>query len=193
MDDKDKAFVSKLLRDLSHFRVGHSQLMSQGIMPALVRLAKNEDAEIKQDVASALCRLSMSPDLASDMVEEGLVEALYWLTLEDLLGLTKSVLLRSSVTCRNVVTSDEVVRKLAADSSRFTKVLDRLSTQGDFDLLVNVAVVYFRLTCLPDTIVAFHKGDLSRVNVLCLSCTACVVLLDVSLTCMNQAPTSIHK
>jgi hypothetical protein len=55
--------------------------------------------QVKQDVASALCRLSTQIDvyplLAVHALE--LVEALFWLSLEDLLALTKSVLLRVSI------------------------------------------------------------------------------------------------
>lgn len=157
--EDDKLLVSKALRDMSSFTPGHPQMMKEEMLPALVRLAKVENAEIKQDVATALCRLSSSVELAFDMVDEGLPEALYWLTLEDLLGLNKSVSLRCSVICRNVVISDDALRRVSSDSARFSKVLERLSSLSDPDLLSNVAMVCLRITGMRESMLAFHKGD----------------------------------
>lgn len=150
--------VSKALRDMSFFSPGHPQMMKEDILPALVRLAKVENAEIKQDVAAALCRLSASVELAFDMIDEGLPEALYWLTLEDLLSLNKSVFVRCSVVCRNVVVSDDALRRLSSESSRFSKVLERLSGKSDPELLLNVAMVCLRITGLRESMLAFHRG-----------------------------------
>lgn len=134
--------------------------MKEEMLPALVRLAKVENAEIKQDVAATLCRLSATVELAFDMIDEGLPEALYWLTLEDLLGLNKSVFLRCSVVCRNVVVSDDALRRLSSESARFSKVLERLSGTSDPELLVNVAMVCLRITGLRESMLAFHRGEL---------------------------------
>lgn len=127
-------------------------------MPALVRLSKAENAEIKQDVAVALCRLSSSVELAYDIADEGLADALLWLTLEDLLGLTKSVFLRCSIICRNVVTCDDALRRISTESSRMAKVFRRLSSSGDADILANVAMVCLRITGSEESMRAFHKG-----------------------------------
>lgn len=162
VDDDDKMLVSKSLRDMAAFTQGHSQFVTEGAVPALVRLAKVENAEIKQDVATALCRLSASLELALDMVDEGLAEALFWLTLEELLGLTKSVLLRCSVICRNVVLSDDALRRVSSESARVFKVLERLSSSGDADLLPNVAIVCLRITGMQDSMLAFYKGEVPR-------------------------------
>lgn len=158
--DDEKLLISKALRDMSSFVPGHPQMMKEDVLPALVRLAKVENAEIKQDVAAALCRLSASVELAFDMVDEGLPEALYWLTLEDLLALNKSVLLRCSVVCRNAVLCDDALRRISSESSRFSKVLERLSCVGDPDLLLNVAMVCLRITGMRDSMLAFHRGIL---------------------------------
>lgn len=158
VDEEDKLLVSKALRDMSSYAQGHPQMMKEDVLPALVRLAKVENAEIKQDVATALCRLSASVELAFDMVDEGLPEALYWLTLEDLLGLNKSVLLRCSVVCCNVVLSDDALRRVCGESARFSKVLQRLSDTSDSELLLNVAMVCLRITGLRESMLAFHKG-----------------------------------
>lgn len=137
-------------------------MMKENVLPALVRLAKVENAEIKQDVATALCRLSTSVEFAFDMVDEGLPEALYWLTLEDLLGLNKSVYLRCSVVCRNVVISDDAVRRVSSESTRFSKVLERLSATDDPDLLQHVAMVCLRITGMRESMLAFHRGEILR-------------------------------
>lgn len=133
--------------------------MTDGILSVLVRLAKVENAEIKQDVATALCRLSASVELALDIVDEGLAEALFWLTLEDLLGLTKSVLLRCSVVCRNVALCDNALKRISSESARMFKVLERLSSSGDPDLLPNVAIVCLRITGTQESMLAFHRGE----------------------------------
>lgn len=133
-------------------------MMKEDILPALVRLAKAENAEMKQDVATALCRLSTSVELAFELVDEGLPEALYWLTLEDLLGLHKSVFLRCSVVCRNVVVSDDALARVSSESPRFSKVLQRLSDTSDPELLLNVAMVCLRITGLRESMLAFHRG-----------------------------------
>lgn len=160
VDEEDKLLVSKALRDMSSFTPGHLQMMKENLIPVLVRLAKVENAEIKQDVATALCRLSASVELAFDMVDEGLPEALYWLTLEDLLGLNKSVYLRCGVVCRNVVISDDALRRVSSESARFSKVLERLSASGDPDLLQHVAMVCLRITGVRESMLAFHKGEM---------------------------------
>lgn len=163
--------VSKALRDMSSFTQGHPQLMKAGVLPALVRLAKVENAEIKQDVATALCRLSASVELAFDMVDGGIAEALFWLTLEDLLSVTKSVFLRCSVVCRNVVTSDDALKRISSDSSRISKVLARLSCSSDPYLLSNVAMVFLRITGTQDSMLAFHKGEILRNIIVRLECS----------------------
>ncbi len=143
---------------MSCFTPGHPQMMKEDLVPALVRLAKVEHAEIKQDVATALCRLSASVELSFYMIDEGLPEALYWLTLEDLLDLNKSVFLRCSMICRNVVLSDDALRRLSTESARFSKVLERLSRSSDPELLLNVAMVCLRITGLRESMLAFHRG-----------------------------------
>lgn len=166
VDDDDKLLVSKALRDMASFVPGHPQMMKEEALPALMRLAKVESAEIKQDVATALCRLSTTTEVAFDMVDEGLPEALYWLTLEDLLGLNKSVCLRCSVVCRNVVISDDALRRLSTESARFSKVLKRLSASSDTELLANVAMVCLRITSMRESMLAFHKGETLTVGIL---------------------------
>lgn len=160
VEEEDKLFVSKALRDMSCFSPGHPQMMKEHLLPALVRLSKVENAEIKQDVAGALCRLSTSVELAFDVVHEGLTDALYWLTLEDLLGLTKSVFLRCSVICRNMVLSDDALKRVSSESARFTKVLQRLSASNDCELLSNVAMVYLAITSLQESMLVFHGGEM---------------------------------
>lgn len=151
---------------MASFVPGHPQMMKEEVLPALMRLAKVESAEIKQDVATALCRLSTTTEVAFDMVDEGLPEALYWLTLEDLLGLNKSVCLRCSVVCRNVVISDDALRRLSTESARFSKVLKRLSASSDTEPLSNVAMVCLRITGMRESMLAFHKGERLTVSIL---------------------------
>lgn len=151
---------------MSSYTPGHPQMMKEEALPALMRLAKVESAEIKQDVATALCRLSTTTEIAFDMVDDGLPEALYWLTLEDLLGLNKSVCLRCSVICRNVVISDDALRRVSTESARFSKVLKRLSASSDPELLSNVAMVCLRITGMRESMLAFHKGEILTVSIL---------------------------
>ena len=146
---------------MSCFSPGHPQMMEEQLLPALVRLSKVENAEIKQDVAATLCRLSTSVELAYDVVHEGLTDVLYWLTLEDLLGLTKSVFLRCSVICRNIVLSDDALKRVSSESARFTKILQRLSASNDSEMLSNVAMVYLAITSLQESMLALDGGESS--------------------------------
>ncbi|CAB1104642.1 unnamed protein product [Ectocarpus sp. CCAP 1310/34] len=187
VDEEDKLLVSKALRDMSSYAQGHPQMMKEDVLPALVRLAKVENAEIKQDVATALCRLSASVELAFDMVDEGLPEALYWLTLEDLLGLNKSVFLRCSVVCCNVVVSDDALRRVSGESARFSKVLQRLSDTRDSELLLNVAMVCLRITGLRESMLAFHKDGLVA-HILGLSGRGDEDVKQICSTALNQVP-----
>eukprot|EP00903_Cladosiphon_okamuranus_P011079 g10458.t1 len=187
VDEEDKLLVSKALRDMASFSPGHPQMMKEDMLPALVRLAKVENAEIKQDVAAALCRLSESVELAFDMIDEGLPDALYWLTLEDLLGLKKSVFLRCSVVCRNVVVSDDALRRLSSESSRFSKVLVRLSGTSDPELLLNVAMVCLRITGLRESMLAFHRDGLVA-HMLDLSGRGDEDVKQICSTALNQVP-----
>lgn len=164
------------------FTQGHSQMMTDGVLPALVRLAKVENAEIKQDVATALCRLSASLELAFDIVDEGLAEALFWLTLEDLLGLTKSVFLRCSVVCRNVALCDNALKRISSESARIFKVMERLISSGDPELLPNIAIVCLRITGTPESMLAFHRGEptVSQHNHRALQCRSIHTLVFVT-------------
>ncbi|CAM9466039.1 unnamed protein product [Scytosiphon promiscuus] len=187
VEEDDKVLVSKALRDMSSFFPGHSQMMKEDVLPALVRLAKAENAEIKQDVATALSRLSASVELAFELVDEGLPEALYWLTLEDLLGLRKSVFLRCSMVCRNVVLSDDALARVSSESARFSKVLRRLSDTSDPELLFNVAMVCLRITGLRESMLAFHRDGLVP-HLLDLSGRGDKDVEQICSTALNQVP-----
>lgn len=161
--EEDKLMVSKALRDMSSYYEGHSQMMDEGVVPALLRLAKVEHAEIKQDVVTALCRISTSTNITFDMINEGLAEALYWLTLEDLLSLNDSVHVRCSVVCRNLVISDDALKGVTSESGRLSRVLERLSNTHNSDVLLNVAMVYLRITGMREPMSAFCRGEVLKI------------------------------
>ncbi|CAM9171462.1 unnamed protein product, partial [Choristocarpus tenellus] len=163
--EKDKILVSKAFRDMASHTLGHKQIISEGGMGALARLAKAENAQIKQDVATALCRLSGSKELALDMVDEELVAALFWLTLEDLLNLTESVLLRCSVVCRNVALNNDALTKISADGERFSKVLERLASTNNNEIQVNVSNVFLRITSCRNSINMVTQGNMVAIIV----------------------------
>ncbi|KAG5178998.1 hypothetical protein JKP88DRAFT_280747 [Tribonema minus] len=145
-------------------KLAKCEMAEEGLMTELSRLAKCETAEVKQDVASALCRLSTQEAMLTQealltaLAEHAaeVVEAMFWLTLEDLLGATRSVLLRMAIACRNMaaiasrntvaiacrnivaiacrnmVTEERCVTALCAQSDRFHRVLAKLAQSDRF-------------------------------------------------------------
>ena len=114
-------------------------MLNQGATATLLRLAKMEAASIKHDVATALCNLT-SCRLASPIVEEGVVEALFWITLQDCLGLTTHIMREASVAVRYLLQHPTLLPNVALED-KLLAVLVKLSRYGECaDTRYNAAV-----------------------------------------------------
>ncbi|CAM9314083.1 unnamed protein product, partial [Discosporangium mesarthrocarpum] len=188
----DKLFISKAFRDMTAYVLGHKQLMLEGGMGAFVRLAKVENAEIKQDVATALSRLSCSRELAFEIADGELVDALFWLTLEDLLNLNQSVFLRCSVICRNVILNDDALTKMSGDGERLTKVLERLAHTKNNEIQFNVAMVFLRVTAFKHSLPMVAQGNIVPI-IVHLAENGEEDIKQICSTALNQVPQDMVK
>jgi hypothetical protein len=138
--------TSKAMRDLCACTEKLDKIVDDGGVELLSRLARFESPEIKQDVATAICRLSTSQELGRELVRRGLVEILFWLTLEDLLSMTESVWLRAAIATRNVVCQEPALAAITADGTRFCRVLERLCMSHSPETQLHCAHIFLEIT-----------------------------------------------
>ena len=100
-DEEEKMIMAKIMRAISFYGGGHVTIQDSKGMNILLRLSKMENAELKSDVSIALLNLSTCM-FTTQLIEDGVIEAIFWLTLQDLLGLTKPVNERCSAVIRNL-------------------------------------------------------------------------------------------
>ena len=98
--DAQYTVLAKIVRDLTKHADGLPVLAAQGAMALCVRLAKREPPTLKHDVATAVCNLCSCRFAPPQVIEEGAVSALFWLTLQDCLNLTRPIFRECSIAVR---------------------------------------------------------------------------------------------
>lgn len=98
--DAQYTVLAKIVRDLTWYADGLPVLAAQGAMALCVRLAKREPPALKHDVATAVGNLCSCKFAPPQLIEEGAVGALFWLTLQDCLNLTRPIFRECSIAIR---------------------------------------------------------------------------------------------
>jgi len=122
--DKHFAVVGKIMRDLTWDAEHVPLLIEQGAMALAARLAKQEPADLKHDVAAIVTNLCACGARPTQLIEEDAVGALFWLTLQDLLNLTKAVTVEAATSLRYLAQHAEVV-PLICDEANLLPLLLR--------------------------------------------------------------------
>lgn len=124
--DEAMVLMAKVLRDLTWQSDGQPILASQGAMALCLRLAKNEQVILKHDVATAVCNLCSCPFATANIVEEGAINAIFWLTLQDCLNMTRPILRECAIAVRHLAQNDSL-RPLICMEDNLLPVMVRLS------------------------------------------------------------------
>ena len=95
-DEGDMNCLAKILRELSKADEAPWKMLNEHATLSLVKLAHLEDAQIKLDVATTICNLAKC-NFVTDIVQDGVIEAFFWLILQDALNKTKWIYLEVSI------------------------------------------------------------------------------------------------
>ncbi|KAJ1446261.1 armadillo-type protein [Pelagophyceae sp. CCMP2097] len=139
-DGRGANALATLVRDLSTCPESAKLLVWSGAMALCVKLAKREDPALKHCVATAVCNLCGTAGAPAAIVEDGAISALFWLSLQDCLGLTKSILRECAVALRHVAQAP-ALRAAACGDSNLVPLLLRLAHFGACDVVRHDAAV----------------------------------------------------
>lgn len=143
IDNEDTlACVGRILRELCQHTEAIRVLISEGIMPLLLRLSKLEIATLKIDIADALYTLSATNE-SLKLLKLDVIHILFWLTLYDCLSLNDVIMKYVSKTLRNFTIIKEDAAILC-EEERFFHVIKALSKKGNSENVVwqTAAVIY---------------------------------------------------
>lgn len=124
--DEAMILIAKILRDLTWHTEGRPILASQGAMALCLRLAKNEQVFLKHDIATAVCNICSCPFATTKVVEEGAINAIFWLTLQDCLNMTRPIFRECAIAVRYLAQNDSL-RPLICMEDNLLPVILRLS------------------------------------------------------------------
>jgi hypothetical protein len=131
--------VAKIMREISYYSQGHVTIQDSKGANILLRLAKLENAEIKSDVSVALLNLSTCM-FVTQLIDDGVVEAVFWLTLQDLLGLTKTVMERCSAIIRNLCTNEKGINRIVLENKLMVVLKKMAAESHDLGIKYNVCI-----------------------------------------------------
>lgn len=140
-EEEDKIVIGKILRDLSKDRDGILQMLTEGGMTSLLRLAKLEDAHMKHDVSTALANLA-SCQFVTNIIQEGAIEAAFWLTLQDCLMLNTPIYRETAVAVRYLAQHPKLGVDVALQE-KLLKVLTVLAFYPDSEIQMHCAVIFY--------------------------------------------------
>jgi len=155
--EDELAIVAKIMREISFYSNGHVTIQDSKGVNILLRLSKLENAEIKVDVATALLNLSTCK-FCSVPIEDGVIEAIYWLTLQDLLGLTKSVFERCVMTIRNLTTNEKTIGRVVLES-KIMPCLGKMSEYPNMGIKYSACICLYNISCYPDSQELFARSN----------------------------------
>lgn len=152
VDNEDTlACIGRILRELCQYTELVRVLISEGIMPLLLRLSKLEIPTLKIDIADALYTLSATNE-SMKLLKLDVVHILFWLTLYDCLSLNDIIMKYVSKTLRNFTVTKEDATILC-EEERFFHVIKALSKKGNSENVVwQTAAVIYNLLNINDEI-----------------------------------------
>jgi len=142
-DEDDKIIISRILFEISEDELCCPLIIVTNGLPLLLRLAKVENASIKLDVAQALLSLSRCGN-ELEVVENGVMDMLFWLTLQDAMNLNTSIYQRVARTMKNLVLHHVARRKIVLED-KFMTVLRRCVSYSNGDVKFISAAIFYNL------------------------------------------------
>lgn len=156
-NEEDLMIVAKIMREISFYSNGHVTIQDSKGGNILLRLSKLENAEIKADVSTAILNLSTC-NFVTQLIEDGVVEAIYWLTLQDLLGLTKTVYERCASIIRNLTANPKAVGRVVLES-KIMMVLGKMIEYPSPLIKYHACVSLYNISCYPDSQELFVRSS----------------------------------
>ena len=142
-NEDELLIVAKVMREISFYSNGHVSIQDSKGVNILLRLSKLENAEIKADVATALLNLSTCK-FVNQLIEDGVIEAIYWLTLQDLLNMTKPVYERCAGILRNLTTNEKAIGRVVLES-KIMMVLGKMVEFQDHGIKYHACVSLYNI------------------------------------------------
>jgi hypothetical protein len=150
-NEETLAVIGRILRELCQHTEAVRLLISEGIMPLLLRLSKLENPTLKIDIADALYTLSGTNE-SNKLLKLDVVHILFWLTLYDCLSLNDIIMRYVSKTLRNFTIAKED-SAILCEEERFFHVVKALSKKGNSENVVwQTAAVIYNLLNINDEI-----------------------------------------
>ena len=160
--EEELAILAKIMREISYYSQGHVAIQDSKGTNLLLRLSKLENAEIKSDASVALLNLSTCT-FVTQLIDDGVVEAIFWLTLQDLLGLTESVYERCSAVIRNLCTNERGINRVVLEN-KLMVVLKKMAVfeQNDEGSQVkyNACISLYNIACHQDSQELFARNGI---------------------------------
>ncbi|GMH76078.1 hypothetical protein TrST_g9441 [Triparma strigata] len=156
-NEEDLMIVAKIMREISFYSDGHVTIQDSKGGNILLRLSKLENAEIKADVATAILNLSTCR-FVTQLIEDGVIEAIYWLTLQDLLGLTKTVYERCVAIVRNLTANPKAIGRVVLES-KIMMVLGKMIEYPTPLIKYHACVSLYNISCYPDSQELFVRSS----------------------------------
>lgn len=188
-DDRAATALAKIMRDITRYPEGLPVIAAQGAMALCARLAKREEAHLKHDVATAVCNLCGCKFAPAQIIDEGAVNALFWLTLQDCLNLTAPIFKECAVAVRYLAQHDSL-RPLICMEDNLVPLLFRLSRYMECEATrYHTAVaVYFVLAHGPAQKPLCRAGIIKLLNDLAATGPA---TRDVCSAALHQLPNEL--
>ena len=141
------ACIGRISMDVCSEAVSHhKKLLSDGIMPILLKLSKLEMPKLKLDISRAMFSLTTIslPDVTMKILKWDSIDILFWLTLQDSLNLYDPIRKNCARALRNfTINKDEAL--LLAEEDRFITILKVFLKSTNEDVLYQTAGVLYNL------------------------------------------------
>jgi len=103
-----------------------------------------DEGFIKLDAAHTLCNLTFSR-FRSAMVEESVIESLFWLVLEDCLQYNTHIFQRVSVVLRNLLMVGEPIKCKLIMEGKYLDVLFKVTQYPEDEVQLNAAIACYHV------------------------------------------------
>jgi hypothetical protein len=147
-DESLIGMVGRILKEICTVDTLSRRLLSDGVMPIILKLAKYEYATLKLDLASAMCSMSLTAETSLKMLKLEAIDILFWLTLHDCLNMYDPIRKYVARTLRNFTILLEDALFMSKED-RFISVLKALGKSTNEDVLWQTSIVVYNMLNPP--------------------------------------------
>ena len=144
--------IGRVIMELSTESVGYvSKLLSDGIMPAILKMAKLEIPTIKYDIARAMYNMTIitEPLYTMKVLKWDSIDILFWLTLHDCLDLYDPIKQHCVRALRNF-TLHKNEALLLCNEDRLVTIMKALIKTTHLDVLSQIAAFIYNLLAIDE-------------------------------------------